>query len=165
MYNDITLVRTSDLPKEFDLEDPPLIVNLLYVLGAIALIVGGLSFIFAPDKLVYHGSLTLFQMIYMAPGPVVSVGFFLVVIASQLSTSRLTKKTKEITERYALDPAEIVPEGSFLMIQQVEKKLFLVLAIAETQEEAATVKTDKPRLSNTWLSGGQGFPLDQTQPR
>ena len=145
MNNDVTKVRTSDLPIEFDLEGSPLITNILYVLGIIALIVGGLSFIFAPDKLVYHGSLTLFQMIYMAPGPVVSVGFVLVAIASQLSALRAAKKTKEIMQRYALDPTEITPEGSFLTIHQAEKKLFLVLAIPETQEEVATAKTGEPR--------------------
>lgn len=135
MSNETILVKPSDLPKTFEFKTTPGGYVFFLGIGYIILAVGVLSLIFAPSTLTYYGSLTFFQIVYMHPGPVVSIGILLVGASTQIAATRTTNKVKEILEGHQLDPDANVPPNACLSIEQGDDKLFLVMAIHETEEE------------------------------
>ena len=136
MNNETILVRPSDLPKTFEFETTPGSYFFFSAIGYIILAVGGLSLIFAPSTLTYYGSMTFSQIVYMHPGPVVSIGILIVGATTQLAASRVGKKAKEILESHELAPDLDVPPGACLTIEQGANKLDLVMTVQDVEEEA-----------------------------
>jgi len=134
MNTETILVRPSELPKTFELESTSVINYLVMGLGIIIIAVSVFSLIFAPSTLYYHGSLTFFQVIYMSPGPVASVGILLVGMAIQIPAARINNKAKEILESHQLDPNANAPQGAQLGIEQGDNELLLVMVV-EVDEE------------------------------
>ena len=136
------LLKKEDLPKKIIVEADNSSAMILLVIGVLVLAVGIGSFIFAPSVLHYQGSLSVWQQIYMAPGPVTTVGGVIIYLYSALANSNAQKALKGEIERHALDPEGGFPENASLVAVQVEEDVFLDLQPEETAtEETATEET------------------------
>lgn len=118
-------ITINDLPATFELrgtESSTLPGTIITVIGVILLLVGGVTLLTGPDSIVYDTrvGMTFEQMIQAYPGPIVSVGFLIVLAGQGISSAIAGNNAEAFTEQLhaRVDiPDSALPEGYRLHLE------------------------------------------------
>jgi len=142
MSNNPKKLTLSELPLEVDkdtsfTETNPILMVVM-VVGFAMVVIGGFNILFGPDSLyISRSGPTFGEFLQLFPGPIASVGVFLVAMPNMIKDARAKKFIKDLKASYVLDTDGLEP-GTELTFEVASNNKVIISSNAETLAESVS---------------------------